>query len=278
MCGNDRRWFSKRIDVNETTMTTITTTLCESRLSIHGGIESGIGSKNGFHSPRTIEMMSVNENDSYKESKRKFVLYWPETAMNIDGNGWLESTSEHVILEKQTRLVRLISKRNREIIKYSERVFSFRLIVNCSCPIQNLRCGEIVRSCERKIWLGLGKGYQINIIRKHRSQMCQMFHDLSMHLNNPIKPFPMLCLYVKSQRYWTVCSCIDVFLYTISQKCLAFLVADTQLYKRLCPSVGWLVDQLVGWSVCHASVEKWENAHFRPCPPVCNWWPCIRPC
>ena len=68
-------------------MTTITTTLCESRLSIHGGIESGIGSKNGFHSPRTIEMMSVNENDSYKESKRKFVLYWPETAMNIDGNG-----------------------------------------------------------------------------------------------------------------------------------------------------------------------------------------------
>ena len=28
-----------------------------------------------------------------------------------------------------------------------------------------------------------------------------------------------------------------------------FLVADTQLYKRLCPSVGWLVGWLVGWSV-----------------------------
>ena len=49
----------------------------------------------------------------------------------------------------------------------------------------------------------------------------------------------------------------------------SFLVADTQLYKRLCPSVGP--------SVRHARVEKWENAHFRPCPTVRNWWPCIRP-
>ena len=104
-----------------------------------------------------------------------------------------------------------------------------------------------------------------------------------------------------------------------------FLVADTQLYKRLCLSVCWLVGLSVtiesksektrisapahpsatdgrvsglvfslvecyklytslslccqvGWSVRHARVEKWENAHFRPCPPVRNWWPCIRPC
>ena len=57
-----------------------------------------------------------------------------------------------------------------------------------------------------------------------------------------------------------------------------FLVADTQLYKRLCPSVRWSVGRSVGWSVRHARVEKWENAHFRPCPPVRNWWPCIRPC
>ena len=28
-----------------------------------------------------------------------------------------------------------------------------------------------------------------------------------------------------------------------------FLVADTQLYKRLCPSVGRLVGRSVGWSV-----------------------------
>ena len=28
-----------------------------------------------------------------------------------------------------------------------------------------------------------------------------------------------------------------------------FLVADTQLYKRLCPSVGWSVGWLVGWWV-----------------------------
>ena len=30
--------------------------------------------------------------------------------------------------------------------------------------------------------------------------------------------------------------------------------------------------------VGHARMEKWENAYFRPCPPVRNWWPCIRPC
>ena len=44
------------------------------------------------------------------------------------------------------------------------------------------------------------------------------------------------------------------------------------------PSVGWLVGRSVGRSVRHARVEKWENAHFRPCPSVRNWWPCIRPC
>ena len=55
-----------------------------------------------------------------------------------------------------------------------------------------------------------------------------------------------------------------------------FLVADTQLYKSLCPSVR----QSVRLSVCHWTwVEKYENSHFRPCPPVRNWcWPCIRPC
>ena len=44
-----------------------------------------------------------------------------------------------------------------------------------------------------------------------------------------------------------------------------FLVADTQLYKSLCPSVR----PSVGWSV---RVEKCENAHFSPCPPVRNWY------
>ena len=34
----------------------------------------------------------------------------------------------------------------------------------------------------------------------------------------------------------------------------SFLVADTQLYKRLCPSVGWLVR--------HARVENAKNAHL----------------
>ena len=58
-----------------------------------------------------------------------------------------------------------------------------------------------------------------------------------------------------------------------------FLVADKRLYKRLCPSVRPSVGWLVGWLVRHARVEKWENTHFRPCPPVRDWyWPCIRPC
>ena len=26
-----------------------------------------------------------------------------------------------------------------------------------------------------------------------------------------------------------------------------------------------------------ARVKKWENAHIHPCPPIRNWWPCIRP-
>ena len=38
-----------------------------------------------------------------------------------------------------------------------------------------------------------------------------------------------------------------------------FLVADTQLYERLCPSVG----PLIRWSVGGHLVEKWENEHFR---------------
>ena len=58
-----------------------------------------------------------------------------------------------------------------------------------------------------------------------------------------------------------------------------FLVADSQLYKRLCPSVGPSVGPSVRWSVRGDRVGKCENAHFRPCPPVRNWyWPCIRPC
>ena len=61
---------------------------------------------------------------------------------------------------------------------------------------------------------------------------------------------------------------------TIKIFLLMLLVADTQLCKRLCPSILWLV----GPSVRNHWVEKWENAHFRPCPPVRNWWPCIRPC
>ena len=48
---------------------------------------------------------------------------------------------------------------------------------------------------------------------------------------------------------------------------LLFLVADRQLYNRLCPSVGpsvrWYVDPSVSVPVRGEQVEKCENAHFR---------------
>ena len=45
------------------------------------------------------------------------------------------------------------------------------------------------------------------------------------------------------------------------------------------PSVRWSVGWLVGWSVHGDRVGKCENTHFRPCPPVRDWyWPCIQPC
>ena len=54
-----------------------------------------------------------------------------------------------------------------------------------------------------------------------------------------------------------------------------FLVADKRLYKRLCPSVR----RLVGRSVREHESKSGENMHFRPCPPVRDWyWPCIRLC
>ena len=66
---------------------------------------------------------------------------------------------------------------------------------------------------------------------------------------------------------------------TSSSRCLSvvtFLVADTQLYKRLCPSVRRSVRR----SVRHGDrVGKCGNALFCSCPPVRNWyWPRIRPC
>ena len=42
----------------------------------------------------------------------------------------------------------------------------------------------------------------------------------------------------------------------------------------VCPSVRLFV----GPSVHNDQVGNRENAHFCPCPPVRNWWPCIWPC
>ena len=46
-----------------------------------------------------------------------------------------------------------------------------------------------------------------------------------------------------------------------------FLVADTQLYKRLCPFVGTSVGPSVRWSVRGDRVGKCENARSRLCLP-----------
>ena len=48
-----------------------------------------------------------------------------------------------------------------------------------------------------------------------------------------------------------------------------FLVADTQLYKRLCPSVGLSVGPSFRPS---ARVEKWENKRFRSFLCMCLCW------
>ena len=40
-----------------------------------------------------------------------------------------------------------------------------------------------------------------------------------------------------------------IFVTIYSAAYITFLVADTQLYKRLCPSVGRSVGRSVGWSV-----------------------------
>ena len=46
-----------------------------------------------------------------------------------------------------------------------------------------------------------------------------------------------------------------------------FLVADTQLYKRLCPSVGWSVRS--SHSHCHAQDENAKNAYLGCCSWCC---------
>ena len=52
-----------------------------------------------------------------------------------------------------------------------------------------------------------------------------------------------------------------------------FLVADTQLYKRLCPSVGPSVRRSVRLSVRpSARVEKWEKERFRSFLCMCQCW------
>ena len=52
-----------------------------------------------------------------------------------------------------------------------------------------------------------------------------------------------------------------------------FLVADTQLYKRLCPSIGPSVRPSVRRSVGPwPRVEKWENKRFRSFLCMCLCW------
>ena len=66
----------------------------------------------------------------------------------------------------------------------------------------------------------------------------------------------------------------------LAKQVVPFLVADTQLYKRLCPSVSllvrWYVGLLVRWSLVRpwTQVKKRANEHFRwfLCMDVgCEW-------
>ena len=49
---------------------------------------------------------------------------------------------------------------------------------------------------------------------------------------------------------------------------LLFLVADTQLYKRLCPSVRWSVGWLVGWSVGRSVTLELKSGKMRISAPA----------
>ena len=103
-----------------------------------------------------------------------------------------------------------------------------------------------------------------SIPRKHSFWSCSMFLNL--------RRYKRLCPFVGPSVRLLYLSVGPSIGHARIEKCeIAFLVADTQLYKRLCPSVRPLVGP---WT----RVEKWGNAHFRPCPPVRDWWPCIRPC
>ena len=73
--------------------------------------------------------------------------------------------------------------------------------------------------------------------------------------------------------------CIALLCYTCFARSLCswagvlFSCGHATLYEALSVSrsVGRLVGRLVGRSVRRGDrVEKWENAHFRPCPPVRN--------
>ena len=61
--------------------------------------------------------------------------------------------------------------------------------------------------------------------------------------------------------------------------CHSFLVADTQLYKRLCPYIPRSIStsRKVG-KQAFKNIFSCGQLHFRPCPSIRNWWPYIQPC
>ena len=61
-----------------------------------------------------------------------------------------------------------------------------------------------------------------------------------------------------------LCNKVIMYVSHATYRCWPCLFADTQLYKRLCPSIG----PSVGPSVRDDLIENCENAHFRPCPLV----------
>ena len=81
-----------------------------------------------------------------------------------------------------------------------------------------------------------------------------------MGIAYPQTPLQLYLFFISLPRVFLILSCLFF---------VSFLVADTQLYKMLCPSVGLLVR----WCIRDDRVEPCENAHFwnRRCDCLCVW-------
>ena len=90
--------------------------------------------------------------------------------------------------------------------------------------------------------------FTLTSIRSQRCRALSIFNFIVLSPNSPLAQEMLQVVLI-------LLHCPFIFTSITVQRCHAFLVADTQLFKRLCPSVGWSVGPSVGpW----ARVEKCE--------------------